>query len=842
MKQTKRILSMVLCLLMMVAVVPVMEASAATFSPRLSAPERSGYYGTQNSYNPFRTNSSAGNGNCTWYAWGRAYELLGSRPQLSTGNANTWYPRNVSSGAYPYGSTPKLGAIACWATGSAGHVAVVEAINGDGTITISESSWNATSWWFRTNTIKSNCSYYSAFQGFIYIRDFEPVPTYTEPPTAPVVSVDKKIGLINEDITIRFSSKRASNYWIGIYSDGVLWTDAVVYDNSYTINYAYVGKYDIAVVARNNCGSADGYASFRLGKEGDYQPTNFTAFCNKKTVLKNTDITFSFSADDATSYWFGISKNGEWIVRENIEGNNYTYRCLSAGDYQAAIVAMNPCSSAETKYIDFSVVESAAAPTVPTVSVSKKVALIDEEVEITFNSENANNYWIGIYKDDVLFNDSVVTSNSYTISYPWVGTYDVAVVARNDGGSASGYTSFKVGKEGDYVPQHVSASCDKSVLLRNEPVTITFSADLADDYWFGIYKDGEWIVRENLKGNTYIGRFDSIGEYSVAIVAMNACSSAETKYLKFSVVDKKIFSISYNAEGGYSVPLEQSKVYGKDILISDQVPGKVGYVFSEWNTKIDGTGKSYCPNATYSDNADLQLHAVWSPCVHTWDGGEETKAATCVATGVKTYTCTVCNATKTETIAVNASNHVNTTNTAATASTCTVKGYTAGVYCNDCKKYISGHTEQPLAPHTLTTKNAKAATCTAEGYTGDQYCTICQQTISQGTAIAKKAHTLTTINQKAANCTEAGYTGDQYCTTCKQTVTKGSVVAALGHTSPDSNGNCTRCGQHIKDVTPSQPSNPQPNPNACKYCGKVHTGPFGWLIKFFHSILAIFKR
>ena len=32
------------------------------------------------------------------------------------------------------------------------------------------------------------------------------------------------------------------------------------------------------------------------------------------------------------------------------------------------------------------------------------------------------------------------------------------------------------------------------------------------------------------------------------------------------------------------------------------------------------------------------------------------------------------------------------------------------------------------------------------------------------------------------------------------------------------------------------------NPNACKYCGQVHTGLFGWLIKFFHSILAFFKR
>ena len=218
-----------------------------------------------------------------------------------------------------------------------------------------------------------------------------------------------------------------------------------------------------------------------------------------------------------------------------------------------------------------------------------------------------------------------------------------------------------------------------------------------------------------------------------------------------------------------------------------------------------------------------------------------TTSATCSATGIKTYTCS-CGDTYTETIPINPSNHVNTTNTAATASTCTVKGYTAGVYCNDCKKYISGHTEQPLAAHTLTTQNAKAATCTAEGYTGDQVCAVCKQTITKGTAIAKKSHSLTMVNKAEASCTTAGYTGDQVCTTCKQTITKGKAVNALGHADADSNGNCTRCGTHIKDVTPSQPSNPQPNPNACKYCGKVHTGPFGWLIKFFHSILAIFKR
>lgn len=259
-----------------------------------------------------------------------------------------------------------------------------------------------------------------------------------------------------------------------------------------------------------------------------------------------------------------------------------------------------------------------------------------------------------------------------------------------------------------------------------------------------------------------------------------------------------------------------------------------------------------------------------------------TQDATCIATGTKAFTCS-CGASYTETISINPNNHVNTTNTAATASTCTVKGYTAGVYCNDCKRYISGHEaqplntsnhvnttnvaaiastctvkgysagvycndckqyisghqEQPLAAHQTELRNARAATCTAEGYTGDQYCTVCKQTISTGSTIGKKAHTLTTINKKDAGCTTTGYTGDQYCTVCKQTISTGSTINALGHTAPDGNGNCTRCGTHIKDVTPPQP---QPNPNACKYCGEVHSGPFGWLIKFFHSILAIFKR
>ena len=37
-----------------------------------------------------------------------------------------------------------------------------------------------------------------------------------------------------------------------------------------------------------------------------------------------------------------------------------------------------------------------------------------------------------------------------------------------------------------------------------------------------------------------------------------------------------------------------------------------------------------------------------------------------------------------------------------------------------------------------------------------------------------------------------------------------------------------------------KPTEPQKYYNDCKYCGEVHGGAFGWLIKFFHSILALF--
>ena len=143
----------------------------AKFTPRTSAP------GTDNRFyyadNPFYQ-SGYGMPNCTCYAWGRFYELSGVKPALSLGDAENWYTKNDG---YQRGQTPKLGAVICWRRGGvgddsdgAGHVAIVEKINADGSIETSNSAWGGSLFYMQTLTKESNYNWDSryTFQGFIY--------------------------------------------------------------------------------------------------------------------------------------------------------------------------------------------------------------------------------------------------------------------------------------------------------------------------------------------------------------------------------------------------------------------------------------------------------------------------------------------------------------------------------------------------------------------------------------------------------------------------------------------------------------------------------------------------
>lgn len=109
-------------------------------------------------------NVKAGNayawGNCTWYAYNR-------RPDIGSfwGNASSWAASARAAG-YLVDQNPTVGAIAQWnayAGGSYGwgHVGIVESVNGDGTVTISEMNYAGALGRVTTRTVPvSNVSNY----------------------------------------------------------------------------------------------------------------------------------------------------------------------------------------------------------------------------------------------------------------------------------------------------------------------------------------------------------------------------------------------------------------------------------------------------------------------------------------------------------------------------------------------------------------------------------------------------------------------------------------------------------------------------------------------------------
>ena len=140
-----------------------------SFERRITQPSKlqSCYYAS----NPFYQ-SGYGLPNCTAYAFGRFWEIIGVKPKWSLSNAENWFDYNDG---YERGQKAKLGAIICYRKGKthnsqdgAGHVAVVEEIYPDGSILISESHWKGNI--FNTKRLASDYFYNNTltFQGFIY--------------------------------------------------------------------------------------------------------------------------------------------------------------------------------------------------------------------------------------------------------------------------------------------------------------------------------------------------------------------------------------------------------------------------------------------------------------------------------------------------------------------------------------------------------------------------------------------------------------------------------------------------------------------------------------------------
>ena len=86
-----------------------------------------------------KTNSGA-----NYYTWGQCtyyvYDKVGGTIGNTWGNANNWANAAAQSG-YTVNNTPKAGAVMQTTQGGYGHVAYVESVNSDGSVTVSEMNY-----------------------------------------------------------------------------------------------------------------------------------------------------------------------------------------------------------------------------------------------------------------------------------------------------------------------------------------------------------------------------------------------------------------------------------------------------------------------------------------------------------------------------------------------------------------------------------------------------------------------------------------------------------------------------------------------------------------------------
>lgn len=294
---------------------------------------------------------------------------------------------------------------------------------------------------------------------------------------------------------------------------------------------------------------------------------------------------------------------------------------------------------------------------------------------------------------------------------------------------------------------------------------------------------------------------------------------------KVMFTDENVKTIHFYGNGatiGDTEPMFVSE--GSKVTLPSCGFSKTNYIFKGWNTKADGTGESYKPNATLT-TIPSKLYAQWAKTSYkvnlVYTGGT-IKINGVNHTNSYTMTCTFKNASTTYSLPTTSQvmrtgykfvawydneectgkiltkitidnvsdmtlyakwrvdpNHSHKWDKGRVIKepSCKEEGeilYTCSV-CKGTKVEALAKTDNhQWGEWTTTTK----PTCSAKGKEVRE-CSKCSKTEER--AIPTIPHTVVKEADKAATCTENGYDGREYCSVCNTTIKERTIIPATGH-------------------------------------------------------------
>ena len=297
------------------------------------------------------------------------------------------------------------------------------------------------------------------------------------------------------------------------------------------------------------------------------------------------------------------------------------------------------------------------------------------------------------------------------------------------------------------------------------------------------------------------GTLTAIGGIYTTASGADICSSAGTgAYNQKGTPGTETKTYQYTQKGSvtaHEIPITPAKLHNADGTYFETAKAQTGntidYVRGTWGgkpcaheskelrgakdatcTTTGYTGDTYCKDC----NEKIADGKVIPALGHAWDNGVITTAPTCENAGVKTFTCTRCNETKTE--AISATGHT-PVQIPEKPATCTEPGHKAGTKCSVCGAILSGLEEIPAKGHAVVVDPAVEPTCTEPGKTEGKHCSVCNEVIVAQKIISAKGHTVVVDPAVEPTCTKTGLTEGKHCSVCNEVIVAQKAIPAIGH-------------------------------------------------------------
>lgn len=368
------------------------------------------------------------------------------------------------------------------------------------------------------------------------------------------------------------------------------------------------------------------------------KPTWATIKANRTEMTVGETISFEFNSDNANSYTIGIDCNNNRVLTETV-GNNksFSYTCTQAGKYSAYISASNSAGGLDSSRVYWTVKE--------------------KEITVYTITYNANGGSGGPSSQQKNKGQSLTISSEFPerFGYSFVGW---STSSTSDKAQYIPGSTFS--KDADTTLYAVwSSMIELSSKLGKKTGALEFPyAGKCKYYKITPAKDGSYrfeitdssdvqLTIMNSSGGA-IGRFDNYGTSNTFYIDMDF-KAGETYYIKIEGKKagtinydfRKIYTLTYDTQGGTDGPLKQIKLFDVDINTSSKIPSREGYTFLGWSLSPDSTEVKIKSGSImkYTGNHDDILYAVWEKNAHTHNWEWKTEEPTCTQNGKKYQIC-----------------------------------------------------------------------------------------------------------------------------------------------------------------------------------------------------------